>query len=210
MNPAQRARRLLPLLLAIAALPLALTLEGCGGSGSSRPPRRAPPAATRGCTECHQPFVESLAGRAPHFADLGTRCEDCHDRHGLVGVLKLKQDEPELCLECHADTRGELAQGHPHGPLAEGRCSDCHDPHAATPAGGALLLATGRDLCLTCHDRAGFEGPSGARTGGRRLLGLPRRARERHARGPQGTRARPVPRLPPGRAAGLRGRAPGP
>lgn len=157
MNPERRARRLLPLLLAAAALPLVLALEGCG-SGSSRPARRAPPAATRGCTECHQPFVETLAGRAPHFADLGTRCEDCHDRHGLVGVLKLKQDEPELCLECHAETRQQLASGHPHGPLADGRCSDCHDAHAATPAGGPLLKAAGRDLCLTCHERSAYEG----------------------------------------------------
>jgi predicted CXXCH cytochrome family protein len=159
VTPARRARRGLPLLLVAALLPLAVALEGCGGSGS-RTVRRTAPAATRGCTDCHQPFVQSLAGRAAHFADLGTRCEDCHDRHGLVGVLKLKRDEPELCLQCHADTRAELAAGHPHGPLADGRCSDCHDPHAATPAGGPLLAAAGRELCLTCHDRAGFEGPA--------------------------------------------------
>ncbi|MBI5362425.1 MAG: cytochrome c3 family protein [Planctomycetes bacterium] len=113
------------------------------------------PGAKKTCVDCHQDFMKKLEGAKPHLPDLAQRCEECHDRHGLVGVLKLKQDEPALCIRCHEKAAPFAAPENAHPPGAQQKCSACHDPHAARQP--KLIAAKGADLCYRCHDRAAYE-----------------------------------------------------
>lgn len=113
------------------------------------------PGAKKTCVDCHQEFMKKLEGAKPHFDNLAQRCEDCHDRHGLVGVLKLKQEEPALCIRCHEKAAPFAAPENAHPPGAQQKCSACHDPHAARQP--KLIAAKGADLCYRCHDRTAYE-----------------------------------------------------
>ena len=129
-----------------------LTVISC--TGSSR--RQRPSVRAKSCLDCHTDFLASLEGAQSHFPELSERCEDCHDRHGLVGVLKLKAPETTLCLQCH-DSANLVGPGgtHTHGSLQEGSCSACHDPHASQH--GSLLRVQGSAMCTQCHDESAFH-----------------------------------------------------
>ncbi|MCK6448245.1 MAG: cytochrome c3 family protein [Planctomycetes bacterium] len=119
-----------------------------------------PTRGGRTCVECHGEFMKTLEGKDAHFADLGARCEDCHDKHGLVGVLKLKTPEQELCLSCHKDDANFAASQTGGAALAHGgdpklACTSCHDAHASSHP--KLGLSAGTDLCFRCHDRGEYE-----------------------------------------------------
>ncbi len=65
--------------------------------------------------------------------------------------FKLKPGaEGKLCLGCHVDFEDKLKQKSVHTPVKSGECSECHNPH--TSAHGKLLDASGRGVCLKCHD----------------------------------------------------------
>lgn len=74
-------------------------------------------------------------------------CAQCHGGSAQNPVLKLPQQE--LCLQCH---QKNFAQPMPvmHKPVEMGQCTRCHDPHKSPNK--KLLLKTGNDLCLKCHE----------------------------------------------------------
>lgn len=121
--------------------------------GPQRPPGKL--GAKKSCADCHEDFMKKISGATPHFADFAQRCEDCHDRHGLVGVLKLKKAEPELCVGCHKEAAVYALPENAHPKGAQQKCTACHDPHAARQP--KLMAASGSDLCFRCHDRASYE-----------------------------------------------------
>lgn len=127
--------------------------------------------AQKECVECHKAELKDYSGRASRHKPVAEgKCESCHLRHGVVGVMRLSADDPALCLSCH----GEIAAGGARGPAPEGaakarraythppeaalKCGSCHDPHgAALPR---MLRAAPREGCLSCHAAAGFQGKS--------------------------------------------------
>lgn len=113
------------------------------------------PGAKKTCVDCHQEFMKTLEGAKPHLDGLAQRCEECHDRHGLVGVLKLKQEEPALCIRCHEGAAHYALPENAHPPGAATKCSACHDPHASRQP--KLMTAQGADLCFRCHERSAYE-----------------------------------------------------
>lgn len=87
-------------------------------------------------------------------------CVGCHPDSGKGGGWGLPKGKTEsvLCAACH-----ELKEKGPfvHGPVAAGVCYPCHDPHGS--AHPHFLVATGRDLCLTCHNQGLSAGHIGER-----------------------------------------------
>ncbi len=128
-NPSTSPRRgrqwITFVLVAQLGLLLWCLTPGCGSSTPRRNPRRS--AAAKTCVDCHQDFMDQISGDR-HMDDLEGSCEECHDRHGLVGVLKLKVEEPALCVQCHDEAQDLLDTAHPHTALVDGKCSSCHDP----------------------------------------------------------------------------------
>ena len=152
-SPPRRNRWVVLVLAVQLGLLLWCLTPSCGSSTPRRNPRRGNTAA-KTCVDCHQDFLDQLSGTR-HLDDLEASCEECHDRHGLVGVLKLKVEEPALCLQCHDDAQAFLDTAHPHTPLVDGKCSSCHDPHASKET--KLLKAKGAALCFTCHATETFR-----------------------------------------------------
>lgn len=137
------------------ALALVAAQRPTGERPKPAPKPAGKPGAKKTCADCHQEFLKKLEGAKPHFDGLAQRCEDCHDRHGLVGVLKLKQPEPALCIGCHKDAAAFAAPENAHPPGAQQKCSACHDPHAARQP--KLMAAQGSELCFRCHERTAYE-----------------------------------------------------
>ena len=145
-SPNHRHRWLLLALATQFSLLLWIMTPSCGTSTPRRAPARTVVAKT--CADCHQDFIDQISG-TPHLENLEGSCEECHGPHGIVGVLKLTVEEPQLCLKCHEDAQAYLDASHPHSALLEGNCSACHDPHASNNA--TLLKDVGPKLCFTCH-----------------------------------------------------------
>jgi predicted CXXCH cytochrome family protein len=135
--------------------------------------------AQKTCIECHGKELEAYKARASSHAPVREgKCEACHLRHGVVGVLRLAAADPALCLGCHAPAgQAESAQGAPgkaaagkpagaaakpmtfnHPPGDRLKCGACHDPHGSGKL--HLLKAEGSAACLSCHEAARFQGPS--------------------------------------------------
>ena len=121
------------------------------------------------CVECHEREVEDYRAReSQHAALRDGDCESCHRPHGVVGILRLKAEDPDLCLSCHgAEVQGGSAERpagaakpmtFSHPPRERMRCSACHDPHGADAP--KLLKEEGSPACLSCHEAAAFEGAS--------------------------------------------------
>src|SRR5271169_1400538 len=116
---------------------------------------------SKDCLACHAPVQKEYARKQIHPPFKDQRgCEACHKRHGVVGVLVLKAEEPGLCFGCHKKEEPEFKQAHLHTPLAldkdgkAGKCTTCHSPHSSD--NGALLKAAGNEVCFTCHTRERF------------------------------------------------------
>ena len=139
--------------LGILTLAVALAYSSCSPSRDTR--KRG--FKRKECTECHQDFLAGLADSRPHFASMDTRCEDCHDRHGLVGVLKLKEEEPALCLGCHDEMASHSRSTHGHSGLEGGSCSACHDPQKRDGRVRKLNIAFHKN-CKGCHRKLAGEG----------------------------------------------------
>jgi predicted CXXCH cytochrome family protein len=52
-----------------------------------------------------------------------------------------------MCATCHESV--VAGKNKIHGPVAAGACESCHKAHSSPNP--KLLVATGRDLCFTCH-----------------------------------------------------------
>jgi len=121
------------------------------------------------CIECHAPVVKEKARKVVHepFRD-EKNCEACHKRHGIVGTLVLKQEQPGLCYSCHKQEEAKFKAAHIHNPVANGKCTKCHNPHSSYNE--QLLRASGNNLCFTCHDKAKFSQASVHKPAGERCL----------------------------------------
>lgn len=125
------------------------------------------PAAAGYCTGCHNPHrskEESLLIRTGdeqclhchesarlykdsyHIESSDNLCVSCHDPHGSDNHLLLRLG---ACYQCHVDLSRQYRVV--HGPVAAGQCSQCHAPHYEKTE--KLLVQTGRDMCLYCHDK---------------------------------------------------------
>jgi predicted CXXCH cytochrome family protein len=100
------------------------------------------------CDFCH---VEKKAtGAVLHKPVAEGKCLSCHDPHGSSNKQLLrKNDLGSQCLDCHKDLTQK--REHLHGPVGSGTCTACHSAHSADLP--KLLVAQGRDLCLSCHDQ---------------------------------------------------------
>src|SRR5512143_224504 len=115
------------------------------------------------CVDCHAPVAKQAAKKFVHapFKD-AKGCESCHKRHGVVGALVLKEEEPGLCFTCHKKEEPSFKLAHVHAPLkppADSKasaCSTCHLPHASDFKG--LLKKSGNEACLSCHKAEAFAG----------------------------------------------------
>jgi predicted CXXCH cytochrome family protein len=129
----------------------------------------------KSCVDCHSKEASTWSGRASkHGPVVEGKCESCHLRHGVVGVLRLAAGDPELCLACHtmegapppsARSGKDIAPNRPlkshkftHPPGESLKCGSCHDPHGSDHP--ALLKEEGSAACLTCHKPESFQGTS--------------------------------------------------
>ena len=125
------------------------------------------PVASGNCTQCHHPHksgIENLLKRNGH--NLCLQCHDkvkiiqnrvhtnieskscmvCHDPHGGENEMMLQKTS---CFQCHEDFTANKQFS--HGPVAAGQCATCHGTHKSSSP--KLLLNTGDQLCLNCHNR---------------------------------------------------------
>jgi predicted CXXCH cytochrome family protein len=100
------------------------------------------------CTFCHIGGGGSV-GAVQHKPFERGECLSCHSPHGGEQKVILRTaDLSGLCATCHQDiTKG---RHYLHGPVQTGSCVACHAAHRS--AEPKLLAASGRDLCLSCHD----------------------------------------------------------
>jgi predicted CXXCH cytochrome family protein len=101
---------------------------------------------TQICTFCHQ--MDTKGAKVVHKPVADGDCLACHNPHG--GNDRHFTRGPSMrdtCDACHRDVVGQ--KKHLHGPVAAGACGGCHAPHTSDLP--KLLIATGRDLCVTCH-----------------------------------------------------------
>jgi len=98
------------------------------------------------CTFCHQ--IETVGMPVVHKPVTDRQCLSCHDPHGgTTGKFLRKARMDQLCNDCHQDPTAGKSKI--HGPVAAAACGSCHQAHASKNP--KLLVATGRDLCFTCH-----------------------------------------------------------
>lgn len=109
------------------------------------------------CTQCHEEF----SGKVVHSPVAEGECIVCHDPHGSKARALLRAPTlPVLCGDCHDDIVEAIDDAETkHGATsAERSCGNCHDAHASDHA--HMLVATVRDVCLSCHDKP-METPTG-------------------------------------------------
>src|SRR3972149_989651 len=69
------------------------------------------------CADCHQKEIAAFRARSvQHPLVRKGECESCHRRHGVVGVLRLTAQDPDLCMSCHAGAEGKPAAPFSHPP----------------------------------------------------------------------------------------------
>ncbi len=100
------------------------------------------------CDFCH---VEKKAvGTHLHKPVAEGQCLSCHNPHGAATKQFLRKDTVgALCMDCHKDVTQK--RQHLHGPVEAGSCMACHNAHSSDVP--KLLVAEGRELCITCHDQ---------------------------------------------------------
>jgi predicted CXXCH cytochrome family protein len=98
------------------------------------------------CTFCHEITIPQ--GAVVHKPLTEGQCVSCHDPHGGFDTTFVRgKTMNKLCATCHDDV--SAGKKSVHGPVASGACGACHAPHTASKP--KLLVAEGRDLCLSCH-----------------------------------------------------------
>jgi hypothetical protein len=79
-------------------------------------------------------------------------CNDCHGNHGAAppGVSSVVN----VCGQCHA-VNSELFNKSPHGKIFAQMgipgCATCHSNHAIIETSDAMLSASDKSACATCH-----------------------------------------------------------
>ncbi len=103
-------------------------------------------AKTETCTFCHK--LDMHGDAVVHKPVAEGQCLSCHNPHGGATAKFLRgKTTSDLCRTCHQDVIANKM--HIHGPVAAGACEACHKAHSSPNKN--LLVATGRDLCFSCH-----------------------------------------------------------
>ncbi len=101
---------------------------------------------TETCTFCHKIDTANMA--VVHKPVTQGDCLGCHNPHGgQTPKFTRGATMNELCNRCHQDVVANKKVI--HGPAAAGACASCHKAHASEFP--KLLVAQGRELCLSCH-----------------------------------------------------------
>lgn len=104
------------------------------------------------CTFCHQ--MELSNAKVIHKPLKEGQCMNCHNPHGGFDRNMLRSKSMgDLCKTCHQDPTANHSSI--HGPVAAGACGACHQPH--TSNNEHLLVKTGKELCLSCHQEMGKQ-----------------------------------------------------
>jgi predicted CXXCH cytochrome family protein len=147
-------------LLAALALALALAVAAAPAPALAAPSAAPaavnpldPPPQLDDCTTCHAALTQR---KVVHAAMRKMACGDCHRPTQRLGKCKstagsawtLTRPQGELCGSCHVekDLGAKFAVKHE----LKGRCVECHDAHGSDEP--RLLRASGKKLCLSCHD----------------------------------------------------------
>lgn len=139
------------MILGMTVLASAAALVSCVQAPEER--ERAP---AKSCLDCHPAMAERFKQGYIHEPVNEDRCDRCHLPHGLIGVVILREEEPDLCYTCHRELEPDADQVSVHSPVAGGQCHRCHNPHNSKYPG--LLTSPGEELCFTCHARDSFSG----------------------------------------------------
>ena len=92
-------------------------------------------------------FMGKQSGYRYHIDPEPSACAGCHPK-ASSDQYALPPLQEGLCGECHEKVSGGQFV---HGPVAAGSCTPCHDPHGSRYE--KFLVASGKDLCLTCHSQ---------------------------------------------------------
>ncbi len=104
------------------------------------------------CTFCHE--MDTKGAAVVHKPLTTGQCVACHNPHGGFDRHLLRsQSMQDLCQKCHGDITQKMK--YKHGPVAAGACGACHQPHMSNNK--YLLVRSGRDLCLSCHQEMGQQ-----------------------------------------------------
>lgn len=115
--------------------------------------------AKSNCISCHDPHIQprgekGLMLAAKHVPFMKGECTSCHTAQGSP---QLKKTGPEMCTSCH-EKGGWAGRANTHAPVkSEKHCLTCHGPHGGLSV-PSLSAPSAQALCMTCHDRSGFEG----------------------------------------------------
>jgi predicted CXXCH cytochrome family protein len=153
-----------PIWTAIAALALALAVQGIGCATPEERHRiltlffdGVPPLYPEESELAPEGFEEGepqQLARAPvvnpiasvHGPVAEKECDQCHSTRYSN---ELKAEKEDLCWTCHdrEDFAGEVV----HGPFSASFCQACHDPHRSQYE--FLLVSDRADLCVGCHEQ---------------------------------------------------------
>ncbi|MDO9171486.1 MAG: cytochrome c3 family protein, partial [bacterium] len=64
--------------------------------------RAAGPFRSKTCLDCHTDQKKAAGAPHAHAPFAKAECEACHEVHGVVGRLALKESGNALCAGCHA------------------------------------------------------------------------------------------------------------
>ncbi|MCK4838255.1 MAG: hypothetical protein KAS94_05590, partial [Desulfobulbaceae bacterium] len=74
-------------------------------------------------------MVEKFSTGVVHQPVAKKECKKCHQPHGVVGSVYLRQPVPEQCFGCHEAEWQQVALKYRHSPFAKGECGSCHEVH---------------------------------------------------------------------------------
>ena len=133
----------------------------CHERKNPRNPGAVTLAGDKGCTVCHEDFLElAKSRRFKHTAEVG--CTGCHNPHNATLKKLLLQATPSLCLGCHTGISAAMGQKVKHAAVTEGaNCMNCHDPHASNVE--HLLTRLPFDQCVQCHGKDGVTDKDGVK-----------------------------------------------
>lgn len=137
-------------ILALAAFTAGVLAAPAGAGAADRKFKR------KECLDCHTEEAKKFSAfRFTHEAVKKGECEACHQRHGIVPKLLLKESGNKLCYSCHKPASIGMDQPNVHAVLRTGSCTQCHAVHGSNAP--HMLKAEGSAACWECHDRKAFE-----------------------------------------------------
>jgi predicted CXXCH cytochrome family protein len=134
----------------------------CHQRKNPRDPGPVTIAGDKGCTVCHEEFVELAKSRRFRHAPGEVGCTACHNPHNSSSKTLLLRQAPALCLDCHSGITAMMNLQVKHAAVTQGAsCMNCHNPHASNVE--HLLSRLPFDQCVQCHGKDGLTDGAGVR-----------------------------------------------